>query len=171
MNRLRNEAQMDLGLRELEKHTFLALDAATRISGYSIWKGENLKEWGIHKSENESLMDNVRETRTWLQEISNRINPVAIFYEDIQLQGNVSTFKSLAKLQGVLECCILDRNISCILIPSATWKSHSCVRGRTRKEQKKNAILKVKELYGIKVSTDEADAILLGRYGISTIIS
>ena len=152
-----------------EKDIFLALDAATRLSGSSIWENETLKEWGLHRSESESQIDNIRETRTWLQEIFNRVNPNVVFYEDIQLQGNVSTFKALAKLQGVLECCILDHSALCILIPSATWKSYSCVRGKTRKEQKMNAIRKVKELYGVEVSTDEADAILLGRCGINTV--
>lgn len=40
------------------------------------------------------------------------------------------------------------------------------IGGKTRIEQKKGAITKVKEMYGIEVCDDVAEAILLGKYSV-----
>jgi hypothetical protein len=51
------------------------------------------------------------------------------------------------------------------IVPSATWRAHVEIKGKTRQDKKKSAQLKVKRFYDISVTQDEADAILLGRYG------
>ena len=40
------------------------------------------------------------------------------------------------------------------------------INGKTRIEQKKQAIEKVKTMYGIDVNDDVAEAILLGKYSV-----
>jgi len=84
--------------------------------------------------------------------------------EDIQEQRNVQTFKVLAQLQGALYVSIhKEFKIECEIISASTWKSFSQIRGRNRTEQKRNAQIFVANEYDLKVTQDEADAILLGR--------
>jgi hypothetical protein len=49
-------------------------------------------------------------------------------------------------------------------VPPGTWRNYNQIKGRSRSDQKKNAQIKVKTLFDINVTNDEADAILIGRY-------
>ena len=95
-------------------------------------------------------------------------NPDEVILEDIQLQKgdfgeNVLTFKKLAHLQGVLKNYLYEHGIPYRVIPAATWRNHSNVKGKNRTDRKRSAQLIVKSLYDASVSQDEADAILLAR--------
>ena len=87
---------------------------------------------------------------------------VMVAIEDIQEQRNVQTFKVLAQLQGALYVSIhKEFKIECDIISASTWKSFSQIRGKNRTEQKRNAQSFVEKTYGMRVTQDEADAILL----------
>ena len=96
--------------------------------------------------------------------------PDKIIFEDIQLQKfseqseGVLTYKKLAQLQGVLINYCYEQNLPFDVVPPSTWRAHSEIKGKNRTDRKKNAQIKVKRLYDINVSTDTADAILIGRY-------
>ena len=98
----------------------------------------------------------------WLIGLLNKWEPNTIILEDIQQQSNVSTFKTLAKLQGVLEYITKKSNVEYYIISPATWKSHTGVKGKTRVDQKKSAQLIVTRIYNIQATQDESDAICLG---------
>lgn len=51
-----------------------------------------------------------------------------------------------------------------LVVPAATWRNHSEIKGKTRTDRKRNAQLKVKRFYDVSITQDEADAILIGRY-------
>lgn len=100
--------------------------------------------------------------------------PDLVAFEDIQLQkfttnsgceGNaVLVFKKLAHLQGVLKNYCYENNILYTVIPPATWRHHSDIKGKNRTDRKRNAQLKIKRLYDVSVTQDQADAILLTSY-------
>lgn len=103
-------------------------------------------------------------------------HPDLVVLEDIQLQNYkkynsneivnaVTTYKKLAHLQGVLKDYCYEINQICKIVPVATWRNFSNVTGSTRTDRKKSAQLRVKTLYDITVKQDEADAILIGRWG------
>jgi hypothetical protein len=52
------------------------------------------------------------------------------------------------------------------LIHSQTWKSTLNIKGRDRATQKKNAQAYVADVYKLKVSQDESDAICIGSHYI-----
>lgn len=101
----------------------------------------------------------------------NSWNPDMVVLEDIQLQkfGNgdeaVLVFKKLAHLQGVLKNYLYEMNYDYKVVPSSTWRSLSQVKGKSRTEKKKSAQLIIKNLYDVSVTQDEADAILIARWG------
>lgn len=45
------------------------------------------------------------------------------------------------------------------------WQAKFMIGGKDRISQKRNVVKKVKELFGIDVSDDIADAILIGKWG------
>jgi hypothetical protein len=50
---------------------------------------------------------------------------------------------------------------------TGTWRKHNGIKGKSRADKKKSAQLLVKEIYQKEVSQDEADAICIGRYGLT----
>lgn len=101
----------------------------------------------------------------------NAWKPDLVILEDIQLQKTnqggdaVLTYKKLAQLLGTLENYLYETKISYKIVPSATWRALSDIKGKNRTEKKRSAQLKVKEQYDISVTQDEADAILIGVWG------
>lgn len=99
-------------------------------------------------------------------------NPDEVVFEDIQLQKfdsedeqeSVLTYKKLAHLQGVLVNYVFEINLPFRIVPPATWRKYSEIKGKYRTDKKKNAQLKIKKLYDVNVTQDEADAILIGRW-------
>jgi hypothetical protein len=53
------------------------------------------------------------------------------------------------------------------LAHTGTWRKYCGIKGKSRAEKKKSAQLLVQDFYSKRVTQDEADAICIGRYGIS----
>ena len=96
----------------------------------------------------------------------NNWNPEFIGLEGIQYQQNmgVTTFETLARLQGILMNTLHELNIPYIICPTNTWRSYCKVKGRTRQDKKRSMQLLTKKWFDITVSDDEADAIGIGKY-------
>lgn len=141
----------------------LALDCAIRTSGYAVFENNELKTFSHFSTLNNSIEDRIEEVRKNVSFLLEQGIDYVIL-EDIQLQRNVSTFKALAKLQGVLENMFIRKNIKYLLVHNASWRKEVGVKGRKSKEQKENAQNIVREIFDIEVTEDEADAILIGLY-------
>ena len=156
-----------------DEYRILAFDQASITSGWSIFDGEKLIKYGKWTSNGRDSTERISQTKYWVASMVENWNPDQIILEDIQLQkfGDqgeaVVTYKKLAHLQGVLINYFYEKRISVSIVPPATWRSFSQIKGRSRSDQKKNAQLKIKNLYDISVTQDEADAILIGRWGAS----
>lgn len=155
-------------IKQKKKRTnrIIALDNATHITGWSVFDDTNLVSYGKYTTKSSETSDRILEMGDWLSNLLEQWEPDTIILEDIQQQNNVSTFKVLAKLQGVLEYISKKYNIEYYIIPPSTWKSNAGVKGKSRVDQKKSAQLIVQQLYNIQATQDESDAILLGKYGI-----
>lgn len=144
----------------------IALDNATHITGWAVFDNKELISYGKYTTKSNDTSDRILEMGDWLTNLLNKWEPNTIILEDIQQQNNVSTFKVLAKLQGVLEYIAKKNEVEYYIISPATWKSNAGVQGRSRVDQKKSAQLIVTKLYNIQTTQDESDAILLGKYGV-----
>ena len=152
----------------------LAFDQATITSGWSLYDGEELKGYGHWTSQGSKSTERIALTKYWFISMIQKYKPDMVILEDIQLQkfnvnGNegdaVLTFKKLAHLQGVLKNYCFENGIPYEVVSPSTWRSYSEIKGKTKSDKKRNAQLKVESLYDIKSTQDEADAILIGRYG------
>ena len=92
--------------------------------------------------------------------------PDFVGLEGIQYQQNmgVTTFETLARLQGILMETLYELNIQFSICHTNTWRAYCKVKGRTRTDKKRSMQMLAKEWFDITVTDDEADAIGIGKY-------
>lgn len=151
-------------------YRILAFDQASITSGWAVFDDTKLITYGKWSSDGARSTERIAQTKYWIASMIEKFKPDEVIFEDIQLQKfgeggeAVLTFKKLAHLQGVLKNYCYEKGMPYQVIPSATWRAHSEIKGRARTDKKKSAQLKIKNLYDVHVTQDEADAILLGKY-------
>lgn len=102
--------------------------------------------------------------------------PDYVMIEDIQLQqgsaiGGYNAFKTLGGLLGIMKAVLRKNNVKYNEVLNKVWQAKFMIGGKDRVSQKKNVIAKVKSMFGIEVSDDVADAILIGKYGCTDSVS
>ena len=148
----------------------IGLDQATHITGYSIFDDGELIYAGIFEAEAEDEISRDIEIKNWVIQLIQNWKPNVIAMEGIQLQQfnnkmiGVTTYQTLARLQGILMATCHEQKIEYVIVPPATWRAHCQVKGRTRADRKRSMQMKVKEWFDITVSDDVADAIGIGKY-------
>lgn len=143
----------------------LALDQASRTTGWAVFQEEQLIASGTFTYDDNDFSQRLVKIRNKVISLIEQYNINKILLEDIQLQGqtnNVTTYKALAEVLGVLEELSCERKIPHELVHSQTWKSTLNIKGRDRATQKRNAQAYVAETYNKKVSQDESDSICIG---------
>jgi hypothetical protein len=66
--------------------------------------------------------------------------PDNIALEGIQYQtaAGVTTFETLARLQGILAATCVEEKISYKIAPTNTWRTHCGVKGKSRPDKKRS---------------------------------
>lgn len=148
----------------------IGLDQATHITGYSIFDNDELIYAGTFEATAEDEIERDIQIQHWLIQLIHNWKPDIIGLEGIQLQQfndkmvGVTTYQTLARLQGILMATCYDLKVDYIICPPATWRNHSGVKGRSRADKKRSMQNKIKEWFDITVSDDVADAIGIGKY-------
>lgn len=152
------------------KQRSIGLDQATHITGYSIFDDGKLVYADIFETIADDEIERDIEIKNWLIQLIQNWKPDIIGLEGIQLQQfnnktvGITTYQTLARLQGILMATCKEQNIQYVIVPPATWRAHCEVKGRARADQKRSMQMKVKEWFDITVSNDIADAIGIGKY-------
>lgn len=148
----------------------LALDQASRISGYSVFDGDKLVGFGTFEATETEEGRRCHEVKVWLMSMIENWKCDIIGIEGIQYQEKmgVTTFQTLARLQGILIDLCIELNIPYVICSTNTWRNYVGVKGRSRADRKKSMQLIIKEKYDISVSDDIADAIGIGKYVAET---
>ena len=158
-------------------YRILVFDQASITSGWAVFDNEELINYGSHTSNGENSTEKIAKTKYWVASMIENWKPDEIVIEDIQLQKGtnsenfsadvgVTTYKKLAHLQGVLKNYLFETGIPYTVVSPSTWRAHSEIKGKERTDRKRNAQLKIKSLYDVQVTQDEADAILIGRWAV-----
>lgn len=146
----------------------LALDDATSTTGWAVFDDNQLVGYGKVVMNNQDVIKRMSGMRQWLLSAIRNWKPDVVGIEDIQLQkgpnGNVSMFKTLAQLQGVLLVTLEEEKMEKVVVHSATWRSDCQFTTKTRTDQKREAQKLVYKWYHIEATQDEADAVCIGRY-------
>lgn len=158
----------------------LALDQATKVSGWSVFDNDLLIKYGKFATKSNEQDIRIEEVKNYLINMIDFWKPDKVILEDIQLQQfgtkssnnieGVTTFKTLARLQGVLINTLLEYEIPYEVVHTAVWREHCGVKGKSRSDKKRSAQLIVKDIYNVNVTQDEADAICIGLYGSQNLI-
>lgn len=148
----------------------LALDQASKVTGWAIFEDGELKSYGKISLDDPNTDIRLVQLRQGIQTLVADYNIDEVIFEDIQQQNNVAnnvqTFKVLAEVYGVVSELLQEIQIPHSTVLAASWKSTLDIKGRTRAEQKKNAQLYVEQNYGIHVIQDIADAVCIGTHHI-----
>ena len=146
-------------------NNILALDQASRTSGFAVFQEDQLVASGTFTYEDDDFSLRLVKIRNKVISLIDQYDINKILLEDIQLQGqtnNVETYRKLAEVLGVLEELSREQGIPHEIIHSQTWKSTLGIKGRDRATQKRNAQAYVVATYNKKVTQDCADAICIG---------
>ena len=148
----------------------LALDQASRTTGWSVFIDGKLEKWGHFTLESDDVGERLFAFRTILKEKIAEFDINEIAFEDIQLQdnvkNNVATFKTLAEFFGCVYELATEMKIPNTAVLASTWKSTLGITGKDRPTQKRNAQTFAQEKYQIKCTQDEADSICIGTHMI-----
>lgn len=145
----------------------LALDQASRTSGWAVFEDGALSESGTFTFSDQNIGQRLVKIKNKVLQLVEDYDIDEVIFEDIQMQGgNVTTYKALAEVFGVLSEALEENNIPNSAVLAVTWKSKLGIKGTRRDEQKRNAQKFVQDTYGLKVSQDESDAICIGTYKI-----
>ena len=165
-----NNFSNEIKQKDKTKQRSIGLDQATHITGYSIYDSGELVYAGTFEATAEDEIERDIEIKNWFIQLIQNWKPDVIGIEGIQLQQfnnktiGVTTFQTLARLQGILMATCCEQKVEYIIVPPATWRSHCDVKGRTRTDRKRSMQTRVKEWFDITVSDDIADAIGIGKY-------
>jgi len=147
----------------------LAIDQATNILGYAIFEGKELIDSGL--LDYSKLVDynaKISAIKTWITQTieKEKINLVAV--EDVYMNLNPATMKTLAKLLGVIENLCFEKNIECCVINNNVWRNTCEIKGKTRDQKKAGSKKFVLNHFKKKVNDDIADAICIGWHILCT---
>lgn len=151
---------------------YLALDQALNTSGWAIFYDSNLEKFSTFSTKSSAPIGE----RLWtiwqrLDDLNQIYDFNFIFFEDIQHQANLETYKKLAFCQAAIILWCWHHNKNYLILSPSHWRSilkdnYKISFGKTRPEQKKAAQQLVKQQYNINATQDEADAICIGMAGI-----
>ena len=147
-------------------YRIVAIDNATANVGISIFDDNQLIYYHLYHYEGDTIVRMVNNRRFIEEVVIAQWKPDLIVLEDIQYQNNISTFKTLAMLLGSSIVSCAAKSIKTEMVLSKVWRSHFMINGAGRIAEKKQAIDKVKVMYGLDVTDDVAEAILLGKYAV-----
>jgi len=135
--------------------------------GYAVIDNEELVRYGVFKTpSSKNVMKRISYIIEFLDDLLHEYNSnIVVGLEDTQESGmNTNTFQLLTKVLGAIEFWLYTENISYMVCHISSWRKHSGIKGKRRKEKKANAIKAVKEKFGINAEEDAAEAILIAYY-------
>lgn len=146
----------------------LALDQASRITGYAIFDGDKLIDYGKITANDNDIGQRLVFIRNEVNNLIDYHDIDEIVLEDIQLQNNVvnnvQTFKTLAEVFGVLYELAVEKKLKTSAVLASSWKSTLGIKGRDRAAQKRAAQEYVIKTFNVKPTQDECDAICIGKH-------
>lgn len=121
----------------------LALDQASKTSGWAVYKDGKLEDFGHFTYEDVDIGIRLNKIRDKVAQLIMDYGIDFVAFEDIYMDGqkinNVQTFKVLAEVFGVIYELVTDLEINHEAVLAGTWKSTLGIKGSDRPTQKRNA--------------------------------
>ena len=150
----------------------LAIDASTKNSGWAVYEGTSLKDYGCITASSTDLFKRIHKMVDELDIIIAKYAVQKIILEEVRpdeigSRTNLATHKALMYLQGAI-CMMVHDNYPKVTIDylyPSEWRKCCKIktgRGVVRETVKQRDIRFVQETFGLTVNDDVADAIGLG---------
>lgn len=150
----------------------LSIDASTKSSGWAIYEGTQLKNYGCITSSSTDLFKRIHKMVDEIDILIANNNISKLILEEVRPddvggRSNLVTHKALMYLQAAIEFLIHDKHpkITIEYLYPSEWRKCCKIktgRGVVRETVKQRDIRFVQEEFGITVNDDIADAIGLG---------
>jgi Holliday junction resolvasome RuvABC endonuclease subunit len=143
----------------------ISIDASTNKTGLAIYDNGIYKEVDLIDCSEDSKMD------SRFQEMAKRVyryleekKPYILYMEETVVKRNASTQRFLTRLQGVIYAYCINNDCEFNTIRPTEWRMLVGMEQgkKNREELKAEAVAMVLDKFGIAVSDDEAEAILIG---------
>lgn len=143
----------------------LALDQATKHTGYALFSDDTLAEYGVLEEDPVlSIFERMNNMRINILRLIDRMNPELVVFEQVQYQQNQKVYSQLSQLQGFVMSALFDKAVPFYIVEPVVWKSYSGIKGKKRAEQKESSVSLAELIYGVAVTDDVSDAIFIGRW-------
>ena len=150
----------------------LGIDSSTTSTGWGVidTKFENglrLVDYGVIKPRKQlETIDRIIYIERELRRILQDFKPELIVIEEMNVTRNMRTVRELAKLLGVIEVMLRNRQALYVKLTPSEWRKKVGIKCKNDREMLKKASIEyVQEKYNEKVSDDEADAICIAEAG------
>lgn len=146
----------------------LALDAATKTTGWAIYDKEQLVSYGHINIQGDNANRRIHDLKLRLVDfiIQNDIDVIAFEHIFLEEEGirNVELYRILANLQGVLIDTFLSLGKKYFLARASEWRKTCSISEKKRDIVKQRAVERAIQWFSIDVTQDEAEAICLGKH-------
>ena len=147
----------------------IGIDASTNKTGLAVFQNGNYVEHtliDLHKIKNSN--ERIPKMMIAICDYLSKYEVDKIIMEESMMTNNISTVKMLSSIAGAIMYYAASRNIEFQLdLPSAWRKRVGLTQGRSVKRDvlKAEAIAAVKQEYGMDLTDDECESILIARSG------
>lgn len=147
----------------------IGIDASTNKTGLAVFQNSKYVEHtliDLHKIKNSN--ERIPKMMIAICDYLSKHEVDKIIMEESMMTNNISTVKMLASIAGAIMYYAASRNIEFQLdLPSAWRKRVGLTQGRSVKRDilKAEAIAAVKQEYGMDLTDDECESILIARSG------
>ena len=144
----------------------IGLDTSSSKSGYSIFVNGEYTNSGVidwHTEKNSDIR--LYKMCISLLYVLNQEQPNIVVAEMTAVTRNASAQRMLTMILGVIYGWCIVHNVEFVMLRPTEWRAliSKEKKGRKREELKAWSVKTVKEKYGLEVSDDEADSILIGQ--------
>ena len=139
----------------------ICLDQSTRLTGFAVFDNDVLVKSGVYCGRDKDTIERMVKHKTWLKSMIKEHSPDIVVMEDLQGGAFTKVTSILAKLLGVLEVYLKEKNICYYIININSWKALSGIPKGKREMQKLASVELVRKMYNMVTTDDESDAILM----------
>lgn len=155
----------------------IGFDASTTCTGYGVFDGNSLINYGCFKPKGASWKDRLIDMGPMIKRLLEEEKPNKIIMEDVPLMNRqMSTLVILGAVQGYIIGIAASLHIPIEFVMPTTWRSHAGLydgtkKGMNRDVMKEKAVKRVNEKFGLELEwhgpkstrsqDDIAEAILL----------
>lgn len=156
--------------------TVLALDPSTKITGFAVYKDQELVDHGYINAGSIDVFNRIHKMITGIEEILSKYTIDKAIIEEVlpeDVRNNNKTFKALIYLQAFIVDCLHEHKIEYSFYTASEWRKRCGIhtgRGIKRESLKPQDIKFVQSQFGIKTNDDEADAICIGFAAVGGVI-